>query len=217
MKKIFSLLLVIILILSLCACVGNSKMHLSETASTDIVDFSIDDAKFTVYANKTSDDTYLTPTNLAPTFDNPAYAAPTGKTIVVFSFTIKNKDRAATMCIAGNNYENISPDDIPFRLDWKVKYKGKLYDLGAVEKRFELTNGFDMSTSVHIDRDTQKVIDYYHGVNELLHPGETESYRIAGIVDFEPKSLDDNFEIQASIPDSTGNCTKLTYTTKPAK
>lgn len=204
MKKIFSLLLALTMILSLCACGGGSAknaLHLWETASTDIVDFSIDDAEFTVYASGTHNGTYLKPTD-----EKTAYGAPTGKTIVVISFTVKNKDRAGTVSV-GSPFG--SSDDKIIKLDWKIKYNGKEYGISGLKD-----GGFDMSPSVIINRDTQESIEEIDTMNQLLFAGRSESYRVAGIVDFEPESLEDTFEIQASIPDSKGKYTKLTYITE---
>ena len=203
MKKLFSLLLVFAMILSLCACGGSSEnvLHLWETASTDVVDFSIDDAKFTVYASATHNDTYL-----APTDTKTVYGAPTGKSIVVISFTVSNKDRAATMSV-GSPFG--SSDDIILKLDWKIKYNGKEYKINGLKD-----GGFDMSPSVIINRHTQEATEEIDTLNQLLFAGRSESYRVAGIVDFEPESLDDTLEIQVSIPDSKGKYNKLTYVTE---
>ena len=96
MKRILFFVLALVTLLNLCACNSGSKnaLKLWETASSDIVDFSIDDAKFTVYASGTHDTTYLQPTE-----KKTAYGAPTGKTIVVISFTVKNNNRAGTLRI----------------------------------------------------------------------------------------------------------------------
>lgn len=204
MKKAISLILALMMCLSLCACSGGSEknvLHLWETASTDVVDFSIDDAAFTIYASATHNATYLKPTESKTT-----YGAPTGKSIVVISFTVENKDRAATMNV-GSSFG--SSDDILLNLDWKIKYNGNEYKITGLND-----GGFNMSPSVIIDRDTQKATEEINSINQLLFAGRCESYRVAGIVDFEPESLDDKFEIKVSIPDSKGKYTKLTYVTE---
>ncbi len=203
MKKIVGLFLMFSLTVVLCACGGNNKntLNLWETASTDVVDFSIDDAKLSVYASATHNGTYL-----APTDKKTAYGAPTGKSVVVISFTVNNKDRAATMSV-GSPFS--SSEDIILKLDWKIKYNGKSYDISGLKD-----GGFNMSSSVIIDRHTQRALEEIDTMNHLLFAGRSESYRIAGIVDFEPESLDDTFDIQVSIPDSKRKYTKLTYTTE---
>lgn len=206
MKKNYSLFLVLAILLTLCACgdSGSNEMHLSETASTDIVDFSIDDAKFTTYASATLDSTYLAPTN-----EKTVYAAPAGKSIVVLSFTVKNKNKAAYINMAGGPFDT-SADCIALSLNWKIKYNGELYDIRGIKTK-DPANKVDMCSSVIIDRDTQKTINEIDTINDVLPCGEVKSYRIAGIVDFEPDSSADNFEIQASIPASKGRYNKLTY------
>ena len=203
MKKLFSLLLVVSMILSLCACGGSGKneLHLWEIASTDVVDFSIDDAKFTIYAREGYNSEY----RLLPVDYKTAYAAPTGKTIVVISFSVKNNDRAATMSI-GNQFG--STNDIALNLDWKIKYKGKEYNITGLDGEF------DMSDSVTINRHTQEAYKDNSTINVLLDSESSASYRIAGIVDFEPDSLDDKFEIKVTVPDSKGKKIKATYSTE---
>ena len=212
MKKLLTVLLVAVMTLSLCACNGGNgeqepatePLHLWETASTDIVDFSIDDAEFTIYASATHNSTYLEPVE-----EKTYYGAPTGKTIVVISFTVDNKDRAETLSIGdpfGGDNNNV------LNLDWKLKYNGQEYSLSGLEG-----GRLDMSPGAIIDRDTQRVIEEITSSNHLLFSGRCESYRVAGIVDFEPESLDDKFEIAVSIPDSKDKYTEYTYVTEYAE
>ncbi len=197
MKKIFALLLALTMTVSLCACGGKDeeKLHLWETASTDVIDFSIDEADFAIYASPLSD------SYLAPTEEKSSFAAPTGKTIVSISFTIKNKDRAATVNIGSSN-----DGDIYFPLDWKIKYNGNEYEISSLRG-----GKFGMEPGAILNRYTQVATEKIGTSNHLLFDGLTESYRIAGIVDFEPTSLDEVFEIEVSLPDSKGDRTKLTY------
>ena len=59
-----------------------------------------------------------------------------------------------------------------------------------------------MTPGVIINRDTQSATEEITTLNHLLNAGARESFRIADIVDFEPKSLDDSFQIIINIPDS---------------
>lgn len=71
-----------------------------------------------------------------------------------------------------------------------------------------------MTPGVIINRDTQNATEEITTLNRLLNAGACESFRIAGIVDFEPKSLDDSFQIIINIPDSKGKYTNYTYITE---
>ena len=203
MKRILFFVLALVTLLNLCACNSGPKnaLKLWETASSDIVDFSIDDAKFTVYASGTHDTTYLQPTE-----KKTAYGAPTGKTIVVISFTVKNNNRAGTLSI-GNAFSSRKSN--PITLNWKIKYDGKEYSLTGLKD-----GNFCMTPGVIINRDTQGATEEITTLNHLLNAGACESFRVAGIVDFEPKSLDDSFQIIINIPDSKGKYTNYTYITE---
>lgn len=75
-------------------------------------------------------------------------------------------------------------------------------------------DNFCMTPGVIINRDTQDATEEITTINHLLNEGACESFRIAGIVDFEPKSLDDSFQIIINIPDSKGKYINYTYITE---
>ena len=75
-------------------------------------------------------------------------------------------------------------------------------------------DNFCMTPGVIINRDTQDSTEEITTINHLLNEGACESFRIAGIVDFEPKSLDDSFQIIINIPDSKGKYINYTYITE---
>ena len=105
MKRAISLLLVLVLTLSLCACgaeknqsaaTDESKSNsLNETVSTDVVEFTLTRFEYakmlknaSFQTGKAPDPEYLLPTEEEQS-NNP-FAADDGKTMISFSYTLKN-------------------------------------------------------------------------------------------------------------------------------
>lgn len=217
MKKALSLLLALVLCLSLCACdngetantsepetteqAGESsipKLKIGETASTNLVDFTLLNAEFTIYTSATSNSGYLSPVE-KPTI----YGAGIGKILMIPAFTITNKDRAGSISVCDSFRE-----DWPF--DWTITYDNNEYpvygfDLNSNNTRVETDPG------CIIDPLTEYCIEKYDCANYLLYAGETVSMRIVTTANFEPKNTDDGFELTVSLPNAYGEIEKFTY------
>lgn len=116
MKKLIALFLAMVMCLSLAAC-GNKQINsgnsqtddgtaapndniqyykLGDTVSTDIFEFTLNAAEFTIALNNVNDDDRYTPKAYDPQddADNP-YVAPVGHTYAAFSYTVSNLNRAS--------------------------------------------------------------------------------------------------------------------------
>ncbi|WP_417344082.1 hypothetical protein [Evtepia gabavorous] len=118
MKKLLAIMLSAALSLSLAACGGSEGesqyYKLGDTVTTDIAEFTLDTAQFTIALSNINDETYFTPKEFDAQLDagNP-YVAPTGHTYASFTYTVTNLDRAS-MEFHGDS--SIS-----------VEYDGKMY------------------------------------------------------------------------------------------
>ena len=117
MKKILSLLLALVLCLSLCACGGETSKetyHLGDTVSTDIFEFTLNEATFAYALNNVKGENFFAPKeyNATNDKDNP-YVADTGKTFIAITYTITNTGRTTTQFYKGGFFT--------------AKYNGKTY------------------------------------------------------------------------------------------
>lgn len=122
MKKTISLLLALVLCLSLCACDGGSSKetyHLGDTVSTDIFEFSLDEATFAYALNNTKGENFFAPKEYDATNDksNP-YVADTGETFIAVKYTVTNIGRTTTQLYKGGLFT--------------AKYDGKTYPVIGV-------------------------------------------------------------------------------------
>lgn len=117
MKKVFSLFLALVMCLTLVACGGgNAKetYHLGDTVSTDIFEFTLDEAAFAYALNNLKGDNYFAPKEYnAATDKNNPYVAETGETLVAVKYTVKNNGRTSEELYKGGFFT--------------VKYDGKAY------------------------------------------------------------------------------------------
>ena len=173
------------------------KLNLGETASTNLVDFTLLNADFTIYASATSNSTYLSPVD-----DQTMYGASIGKILMIPAFTMTNKDRAGSMSVCG-----MTPD---WNFNWSVNYNGTEYpvygfDLNSDDVRVE------MSPGCLIDPLTEYSINKHDSSNYLLYAGETVSMRIVTVANFEPANLTDGFELRISLPNASGELEDFIY------
>ena len=193
MKKGIALLLALAMCLSLCACGGAAasketvaKLALGETASTDITEFTLEDAEFAYYLHNTVDNDYLKATDTSDS-RNP-YVAKVGTCYVSVTFTLTNKDRGGYL-------------DYPGESEWTVSYKDIDYSMGRI----------DFSSSAILDIDTGKLIDNYQMRNYLLDAGRTVTFRAFGVINVDPENLTDAFDFTVSILNSSGEPEYFTY------
>ena len=106
MKKLFAMCLALATLLPLCACgaegsSGNSaaateRYQIGDTVSTDIFEFTLDAAAFTIALNRVYGSDYFTPKEYDASADsgNP-FVASVGHTYVAFTYTVKCLDRSS--------------------------------------------------------------------------------------------------------------------------
>lgn len=222
MKKSISLLLALVLCLSLCACGGNNtpvteapaettqppttaapteppipRLHLGETASTNLVDFTLINAQFTIFASATTNTTYLKPME-----GETVYGASIGKILMIPTFTMTNKDRAGSMSVSGMSA------DWPFV--WSVNYGGTEYPVYGFDLNYD-NQAIEMSPGAIIDPLTEYNLAEHGSSNYLLYAGETVSMRIVTVVNFEPTDLGDGFELKIALPNANDEMEEFIY------
>lgn len=167
-----------------------TKYKIGEKVSTNTVEFTLDEAVFTIACSNSVDDTYLFPKEYDATKDskNP-FVAPVGKTLVALTFTIKNNDRT-TLKVA---------DSSAWNLYWKVSYNGEEYPLngqGDMDYGLIFRNAvFNVNDSGWVKADTH---------NKYVNAGDTLSVRTYGTISTDVNNLDDGFDLIISIPSSNG-------------
>ncbi len=186
MKKILSLLLVLVIISSLCACgKSNEKIYkLGDTVSTDITELTLERAEFAVVLSNYGS-TLGEPKEYNPEEDvrNP-YIAATGHTYVLTEFKLKNLDSRA-LDISKNS---------SFRKDlMTVDYNNKSYN-DTLSVLGELIKAEDSCT----------VVPSTQSSHSTLRP--ESDFNIRGCLDIETvvENLDDTFYITIALPNSSG-------------
>lgn len=202
LKKACSLILVIAMCLSFAACGkssdGTSHYKLGDTVSTDIFEFTLNAAEFTIALNNVNDDKRYTPKEYSPEddADNP-YVAPVGHTYAAFSYTVKNLNRASSEFHSGSFAT--------------VKYDGKKYSDVTEGAYYLYQDNQVMSSSGSLS--TEKKGQWYNnpGSNFLLMTDAKEIRRAYIDIDTEIKDLTESVEITFKIPCSDGEKTSFTY------
>lgn len=206
MKKVTILLSTIIMCFGLCACGDAAKqISLGETASTDLAEFTLENAELTYYVDNTIDDNIYKPVEDTDTI----WAASKGNCLVALTFTVKNNDRAGSISYCDSSSE--------WKAGWKVRYNKKTY----VVKTFDLNENdgrspMDLSNSAIINLETDEVIERHGSLNYLIHAGETVTFRTFGIINTEPENLTDEFDFIIQVPTVDGHYEQFIYSI-PAK
>lgn len=220
MKKVIALLLTAVLCCSMVACKSQQDSgqapgtnasnggetakaavtyyKLGDTVSTDIFEFTLNSAEYTLALNNVTDETYFTPKEYDATKDNNnPYVAPVGHTYAAFSYTVTNLDRAS-----GKFHEGSFAT---------VTYEGKDYDTveeGAyfiyADKYIKESSGY--ATTLKAGEWRSKV-----GSNFLLMAGEKETRRAYIDVAADIKDLNADVTITVAVPASDGKKTEFTY------
>jgi len=204
MKKLLSFILVLATCLSLAAC-GSSDdgavYSLGDTVSTDIYDFTLTAAEFTVAVGNTSGDSFFTPKAYDAKKDsgNP-YVAPVGRTLVAFTYTVTNKNRTSDEFHKGSFVS--------------VKYDGKSF-----KSLKQVDGAYFLYESKQIRGTNGKLNTYAPGQwhsctgisNFLLGAGEKETRRGYVEISAEVTDLDAPVELTVSVPNSEGKKEKFTY------
>lgn len=171
--------------------------QLGDTVSTDILDFTLLDCKFAIYASATLNETYLQPVE-----ESTMYGAKVGHSLAIPSFTITNKDRSGNINIGANGGE----------LSWSISYGDKEWFL----RKFGLDDSepsplMSLSPGAIIDPNSGNMIEKHDAMNYLLDAGETISFRTIGVLVGEPENYNDEFKFNVEIPTSSGSKTSFTY------
>lgn len=124
MRKIVAFAMALTMVITISAC-GAQKSdtiyHVGDTVSTDVVEFTLDNAALALALENTMDESYGLPKDYDATEDaqNP-YVAPTGTTFAAYGYTLKNLDRSSrTVSLQGENVN--------------VELDGKNYDLNSYD------------------------------------------------------------------------------------
>lgn len=200
MKRIIALVLSLIMILALCACgETEAKLAVGETASTDIAQFTLENAEFAYYLDNVVNDNYLVPTDES----NIMYAASTGHCFVSLTFTLANNDRGGYLSF---------PDSSGWSPSLTVAYGGEDYPVKGFDLNFkEGSDQLNLSFAASINKETGKLTGQIGTVNYLLHAGKTITIRTFGVVAFDPENLTDGFELSVDVPNSKGEYETFTY------
>lgn len=202
------LVLVAVLCFSFTSC-GNSeknivKSSLKETVSTDIVDFTLENCEFAHYISNVN-------TNYVESTEKPntMFAARTGTCFVSMTVIINNKDRGGNIDFGGS-FGKWGP------ASWKVKYNVETFEMYGFALNVDNYRSISLSYAALIDRYTDKVISKVGSNNKLIDAGESVTIRMFGIIHTDPTSLKDAFDLEVSVPNSTGEYETFIYTI-PAK
>lgn len=190
-KRIIALLVVVLTVTSfLCACGSggnNPGVSLGETVGTDICELTLNRADLTIALDNTNNLNYFTPKeyDAANDNDNP-YVAAKGHTLVAFTYTLSNLDRAEIDVDGSFNPNFIT-----------IKYDGKSY-------KEETKYGAESEDGLNWEKNNSS--------NVLLLAGEKAIFRAYIDIPVEPAALTDTFEMIFSLPNSDGKTEDFKYT-----
>ena len=124
--------------------------------------------------------------------------------LVIPTFTLTNKDRSGSISVA---------DSFDWPLAWSVSYDGNEYPIMSFDLNSNDggTRGIRLSPAAIINSETGDMIEKNDSSNYLLSAGETVSFRTIGILNMEPTSWDDGFDLIIDIPNSSGEYESFTY------
>lgn len=202
MKKLFALLMAALICFSLAACdLGTddgTTYKLGDTVSTDIFEFTLHNAQFTVALNNVTNNSYFTPKeyNAKDDSNNP-YVAPVGHTYAALSYTVTNLDRASGEFHTGSFAT--------------VKYDGKKYS--ALKEGAYYLYEDKLVADVNGNVGTEEGAAWYRnpGSNFLLMAGEKQTRRAYIDLSISVQDLTEDVTLTVQIPNSAGKKVKFTY------
>ena len=162
-----------------------TTIALNETASTDIVDFTLKDAKLSYYAS--SKDSRLGEPIDAD--DGGIFQAAVGHVLVILTIHVKNKDRV-TLNVNDNGW---------YLSEFKLGYKGAEYSLLGYDLNSK--SGGSVSLTAEFDNDENRWT-MHTSSNALLYSGESGTYRLVMVAGVDPDSLSDPFTVTVNVPSS---------------
>lgn len=201
MKKITAFILLAVLCLSFASCGGaKGEAHkLGDTVSTDICELKLNYAQFTTALSNINDDKYFSPKEYDASTDNDnPYVAPTGKSYIAFSYTIKNLDRANL---------DIDIDSIA-----KTTYNKKSVNKCEPGAYYLYSDKQVMSATGSLSTESKGNWYKNNADNMILDPSEKRTVRAYFLIDADVKDPKETVEITFSIPKSDGKKEKFTFT-----
>lgn len=202
MKKAIAILLTVITVCLAFASCGSKKTEasykLGDTVSTDIFEFTLNAAQFTIALNNVKDDNYFTPKEFDPADDsNNPYVAPTGSTYAAFSYTVKNLDRTDATFHSGSFAS--------------VEYDGEKSSVLKEGAYYLHQNKNIMETNGSIRE--YPAGEWYSDPSNNLHlmTGATETRRSYIALGKNVEDLTSDVCLTVSIPNSSGKKVKFTY------
>lgn len=187
MKKIFSLLLATVMILSLCACGGKNETvyKLGDTVSTDMVEFTLDDAQLSIVLSNIGSSMGEPKTYDAEIDDKNPYVAATGHTLVFSEFKIKNIH------------------DRPIELDKFSDFRKGLIEVEYNKNTYEEQVHFLADVS-KVEGEDDKIFPISSTSSTRLNPDSERIIRAYLDIAADIENLNDVFYISFSLPDSSG-------------
>ena len=207
MKKLFALILSVVLILPTTGCKPETYYKLGETVSTDLFEFTLDDAQYAIALSNVNDENILTPKEFDSEKDkNNPFVAPTGYTYVYYSFTLKNISRSNATFGTDNGFET---DYIFAKIDGK-EYGNEDYSdwRKCVHRVYEPEIVIDDEGKM----ETKEPYKWYDGSWLGEHKtGYKLSLRSCLEIPVVVNDLTENVEIIIEIPNSQGDCETFKY------
>ena len=220
MKKAISLIMILAMCLSLCACGGttpnaNSTQNptedttipedtttyyeLGETVSTVSVDFTLEDCQFAYYMDG------VKPTAEKPsnpyTVEAPVIGAPAGSCFVVCTFTITSKDRVS--------FEIGDWLGVDWRSQWTVTYGGNVYNVKYYDIYQDENDSWNFAFAYDMTEEGEYVRD--GAVNDVIFSGESVTKVLPGIIHVDPESLTDEFLLTVNVRSGVDEYEYFTY------
>lgn len=164
-----------------------NELKIGETASTDIVELTLESADLTIAVENTRGETFFLPKeyNAEKDSENPFVAAK-GHTLVAITYTAKNLDRTEVEFDGFFNPTFIT-----------VEYEGKQYPLDTVYGCIKENEG-EWEDAVGLN-------------NILLLVNEQITSRCYGDISVETESLDNMFKVIFHLPTSSGETEDFVY------
>lgn len=227
MKKAISLIMILAMCLSLCACGGSTSNvnntqnptedttipedtttyhELGETVSTAAVDFTLEECQFTYYMDAGN------PVNQKPSCPyekgHTHAAAPVGSCFVAYTYTITSKDRVIFAI----------GDDIGVEWEpkWMVTYGGNVYNViqyGQSESdKSSLHDAYIHLINTDNDYRTEASGPARCGPDEFsIYPDETARIMHYGVIHVDPESLNDEFRLTVNVRSGEDEYEYFTY------
>ena len=205
-KRIFSLILALVLCFGLCACGAEKRdgpsnndnktatlYSVGDTVCSDILQFTLDEATLAIALSNAVDNNYCSPKVFDAQKDaNNPLVCGKGHTYAAFTYTIENLDRT--------NFNG----RLPFV---SAKYQGETSNKQVDGAQYIKSTNEWRTTG---NNPTSPVYSWHF----VLKVGETKTYRSFIDIPVEATDLTDEFELIVELPNSSGSTDSFTYLVK---